>query len=465
MVTPSVFCMRDLGLDSGRAIGGVGAGALPSVAEIQSWTQRLNGSARMLDDPARIDMLRALEELKCAAEGTQAEVTADFDASQRAEAARRGQPAERQGRGIDVQVALARRVSPHRGQRLAGLARSLRDQLPDTLALLRTGRISEWQARLIQRETSCLTADHRRVVDRAVAGHLETVDAVGDRELVGTLHDLVYRLDPASVAERRRKAEADRHTTLRPAPDTMTRFGALLSVKNGVAVHKALLDEAARRKAQGDQRSRGAIMADTLVQRVLAPHVATAAGPAELPLMINIVVPDSVLLGDGHQDGSGWVDEYGEVPGGLLREWIASHADPDDRLRIQDSVRRLYASPTTGELVQMDSKSRFFDGELAEFIKLRDGRCRTQGCDAPIRHVDHAKAHADGGATSAANGQGTCECCNYAKEAVGWSARPRPGPNHVMVTHTPTGHRYYSFAPAKGTRLVMDLYPISIRVA
>jgi hypothetical protein len=461
VVTLSVFGMRNLGLEADVASGGTAAGGLPSVAEVQAWSAQLTGSGRGLDDPGRIDMLRALEELKCAAEGAQAEVAADFDRSQRAQAARRGEPAERQGRGIGHQVALARRVSPHRGQRQVGLARSLRDQLPDTLALLRAGRISEWQASLVQRETSCVSADHRRAVDKQIARDLDRVDAISDRELVGALHDLVYRLDPAAVAERRRRAEADRHTTLRPAPDTMTWFGALLPVKDGVAIHKALLDEAARRKAQGDTRSRGAIMADTLVQRVLAPHLATAAGPAELPLMINIVVPDTVVLGDEHEDGTGWVDDYGEVPGDLLREWIAGHPDS----QVQHWVRRLYESPTTGELVAMDKKGRYFDGDLAEFVRLRDRRCRTQGCGAPVRQIDHARAHADGGPTNAANGQGSCEACNYAKEAFGWSARPRPGPNHVIVTHTPTGHRYYSFAPTTGSRLSMDLYPITIQVA
>lgn len=465
VLTSSVFGMRDLGLDAGDAGGGVAAGALPSVAEVHAWTARLTGSGRALDDPTRIDMLRALEELKCAAEGAQAEVTADFDCSQRAQAARRGEPAERQGRGIGHQVALARRVSPNRGQRQVSLARSLADQLPDTLALLRAGRISEWQASLVQRETSCVTAEHRRAVDKKIARDLDEVDAISDRELVGALHDLVYRLEPAAVAERRRRAESDRHTSLRPAPDTMTWFGALLPVKDGVAIHKALLDESTRRKAQGDTRSRGAIMADTLVQRILAPHLATANGAAELPLMINIVVPDTVLLGDEHEDGTGWVDDYGDVPGDLLREWIAGLADPQVQQRVQHWVRRLYQSPATGELVAMDKKGRYFDGDLAEFIRLRDRRCRTQGCGARIRHIDHAQAHADGGPTRAANGQGSCEACNYAKEASGWSARPRPGPNHVIITHTPTGHRYYSFAPAKGTRLAMDVYPITIQVA
>ena len=45
----------------------------------------------------------------------------------------------------------------------------------------------------------------------------------------------------ASVAARRRRAESDRCTSLRPAPDTMTWFTACLPVKDGVAVHAALL--------------------------------------------------------------------------------------------------------------------------------------------------------------------------------------------------------------------------------
>ena len=165
----------------------------------------------------------------------------------------------------------------------------------------------------------------------------------------------------------------------------MTWFGALLPVKDGVAIHKALLDEAARRKGQGDSRSRGAIMVDTLVTRILAPHLATAGGAADLPLTINLVVPDTVLLGDEHQDGTGWVEEYGEVPGDLLREWIAGQADAGVHQRLQHWIRRLYQSPATGELVAMDKSGRYFDGDLAEFIRLRDRRCRTAGCGAPIR--------------------------------------------------------------------------------
>jgi hypothetical protein len=64
-----------------------------------------------------------------------------------------------------------------------------------------------------------------------------------------------------------------------------------------------------------------------------------------------------------------------------------------------------------------------------------------------VRHLDHAHDHADGGPTSAVNGQGLCEYCNHAKQARGWTARPRPGPRHTVETITPTGHRYTSTAP------------------
>ena len=415
--------MRELGI-----IGTVGGGDTlvvpPSRDEIRGWTRRVQESGRGLDDPDRIDLIRALEELKCAVEGAQAEVTADFVLSQREAAARRGVPAARRDRGVAAQVAFAKRESHARGQRDVGLAMVLRKELTCTSEALRQGRITAWKATLVARETACLSLEHRQLVDEALAGDPAKIEAMGDREVVAACQDLAARFDAAAVAERRRRAEADRHTSLRPAPDTMTWLGALLPVKDGVAVHKALLDEADRTKAAGDPRSRGAIMADTLVDRVLRPHV--AGDGARPPLMINVVVPDQVLLGD--KDGSGYVEDHGEVPGDLLREWIAEHAERG----VADWVRRLYQPPGTGDLVAMDSRGRLFEGRLAEFLRLRDRRCRTPWCDAPIRHLDHAKDAANGGRTSAGNGQGLCEACNHAKQADGWSAGAvdGAGPHH-----------------------------------
>ena len=416
-----------------------------------------------IDDAERIDLIRALEELKCAAEGAQATLTAAFDRSQREVEAAAGVPAGRRGRAVAAQVALARRESPHRGQQHLGLALVLAKEMPGTAEALRTGRISQWRATLLARETACLSREDRGMVDARLAGDREAVAALelmGDRELVGHARELAYELDPVSWVERRRRAEADRRVTLRPAPDVMSQLSALLPVKDGVAVWAVLSRAADQARAAGDARSRGQVMADTLVDRVLAPESASGevAGPAPATLMIDVVVSDAVLLGDEH--GFGWVQDYGPVPGDLLREWIAAHAEAG----VEQWVRRLYATPATGELVAMDSQGRRFEGKLAEFLRLRDRVCSTPYCQALVRHLDHVVDHAEGGQTSAANGQGLCEDCNYTKQVIGWSARPRPGPRHTVETTTPTGHRYTSTAPVTKTSergLRIEFYGLS----
>ncbi|WP_428985685.1 HNH endonuclease [Sinomonas terricola] len=114
-------------------------------------------------------------------------------------------------------------------------------------------------------------------------------------------------------------------------------------------------------------------------------------------------------------------------------------------------LRRLFLDPSTGELAAMDARSRLFPRALAEFIRIRDQVCRTPYCDAPIRHIDHVVPAALGGETSAENGQGLCEACNYAKESPGWEravvgARDDDGDvtHGDILTITPTGHEYFS---------------------
>ena len=179
----------------------------------------LDGSG--LTAAEQIDAIRLLEELKCSSSGAQVVITADFDASQREIAAAAGVPAERQGRGIAAQVALAKRESHHRGQRDVGLARVLSREMPCTLAALRAGRIPEYAAMVMVRETACLSLEDRVAVDRQVAGDLHRLELMSVREIEAAASAAAYERDPMSFVERRRKAEADRYVTLRPAPDTM----------------------------------------------------------------------------------------------------------------------------------------------------------------------------------------------------------------------------------------------------
>ena len=433
----------DLSDTAGAAVRGpVGP---PDAALVRSWTTALLGVVRDAGDEERISLIRALEELTCAAAGAQAVVTADFDRSQRQAQADAGMPARRRGRGVAAQVALARRESPHRGQQHLGLAKILTTEMPHTLSALRAGRITEWRATLLARETACLAVEHRAEVDLTLSGDGERAEAMGDAELVAEARTLAYRLDPHSFVERRSRAEAQRRVTLRPAPDVMSQLSALLPVKDGVAVYASLKSYADAAVAGGDARGRGQIMADTLVARVTGATGETS-GTGGVQVSVNLVVSDEVLLAG--QPGEAYVEGHGPVPAPIARDWVAEAAQSESGVEL----RRVYARPGTGELVAMDSRARVFRGGLAHLIRVRDRTCRTPWCDAPLRHHDHVVGVAEGGETSERNGQGLCVACNHAKQAPGWAARPRAGPRHSVETTTPTGHRYVATAPPAASR-------------
>jgi hypothetical protein len=187
-----------------------------------------------------------------------------------------------------------------------------------------------------------------------------------------------------------------------------------------------------------DHRSRGAVMADTLVERVTGRPAGTPQ-----PVAVHLVISDETLLGG--DDTPAVVEGYGPIPASVARSLVDA-AVTDERSRA--TPRRLYRHPKSPALVAMESQSRCFPRGLAKFIGLRDLSCRTPYCDAPIRHRDHAQPRNRGGPTSARNGLGMCERCNYAKEVPGWHvcAGDENGVHTAEFT-TPTGMRHHSTAP------------------
>ena len=493
----------------------------------------------VVGDVERIEQLAALERLKAAAAAAQARVTAAFVDSQarvaqawraradecsaagdfegwqaardqarrasletRAESHSRGTGAGTEGPGVDsglrrprgsngsrrathgvaAQVALARRESPSRGSHHVALALTLTGQMPGTLAALEAGRLSEWRAGIIVRESAGLDPDQRTSLDALLCAELDShpggLAQWGDRELARRVRAIVYRLDPHTAIDRSTHAEQERRVTLRPAPDTMAYLTALLPVAQAVATHAALTAAADTAGAAGDNRAKGQVMADALVTRVTGQHTATA-----VPVEVQLVMTDRTLLAGGQVPAQ--LTGYGTVPAEWARRLV--HPDLDDALHVRDDpasasspdptsdppgrgaeqgsstasrarvwLRRLYTDPAGRDLVAMESTRRVFDGGLRRFILTRDaGTCRTPWCDAPARHIDHIHAHADGGPTTAANAQALCIRCNHTKEEPGWGASLAPPPptsregpaSHQVVVITPTGHQYPSLAP------------------
>ena len=164
-------------------------------AELPAASRTVGGSAG-LSDEERVELIRGLEELKSAAGAAQARLTSDFDASQRTAQEAAGVPASRVGRGIAEQVALARRDSPHRGGRHLGTAKALTREMPHTLAALTAGRVSEWRATVLVRETAYLSVEDRAVIDVELAGPdgIEALAGMSDREVVAAAQRIAYRL-------------------------------------------------------------------------------------------------------------------------------------------------------------------------------------------------------------------------------------------------------------------------------
>jgi hypothetical protein len=445
---------------------------------------------RDVSDAERVDQLTALERVKAACAAAQARITVDLAESQEEvaaawrqrakecaddndfegwraarEQARRatvtdplaasdsGQAGRRRFRrcpgadlGVAGQVALARRESPSRGSRHLTMALALVRHLPRTFAALQAGALSEWRAEIVARETAVLTDDQRTAVDAELFDGLGEwgVGQLGDRELERRVRAIAYRLDADSVLARARGAQTERRVTIRPAPDAMCYVTGYLPLAQAVAVHAALTRAAATARAEGEERTTGQVMADTLVERVTGQASAKA-----VPVEVQVVITDRALFSAtfGTTDETlARVPGYGSVPAAWARGLLG---ESDARTWL----RRLFTAPEDGTLVAMDSTRRVFDGALRRFLIARDGTCRTPWCDAPVRHIDHVVDHASGGLTTAHNGQGLCVRCNHTKQLPGWRARPEVAPppgewrTHTVVTLTPTGHRYRALAP------------------
>ena len=453
---------------------------------VAAWRDQLARTVVPELDVERIELIAELERVKAAAAAAQARLAGAMADDATARATTRDGKAQAV-RSVAGQLGLARRISPTRAASMLGLARMLCADLPCTLHALASGEISEWRATLIARETAALTPTGRRTVDSALSGR---VGQLGDRALAREARRLADHTDPSSIARRVKQAEADRRVTVTPAPGpagcALARLTATMPVAQAVAIYAGLRAQAETLRGQGDPRGLGQLMSDQLFTRLTGTGTtaasdrgtavaATSTGPGPggaggtalwdratasaggaadadtvgatqggLAIEIGLVMSERTLFRGGTDpalltDPQGRA--YATVPAILARR-LAREAD-------RAWLTRLYAHPTSGELVAMDSKRRTFTGRLRQLLVWRDQTCRTPWCDAPIRHADHVRAWAANGPTDLRNGAGLCEACNYRKQAPGWHTDiiTPPGTGQIIQISTPTGHHYHSEPP------------------
>ncbi|GAA4423879.1 DUF222 domain-containing protein [Georgenia halophila] len=435
--------------------------AVVTVMQVRAFRARVAEQPLPAEPADLVELIAELEALKASACARQAEAAVEVDRARRAERAERGVPAARRGQGVASEIALARRESPHRGQQLLAFAKTLRSELAHTAARFHDGELSEWRAILVARETACLDVGDRRAIDEEVCGDAARLDGLGTQALVAMLRKAAAQRDPGAVVERARRAESERRVSVRPAPDAMCYLTALVPTVQGVAAYASLTKDAEHlHNIEGDPRGKGQLMADLLHARLTGTELPAAeveasgeisVSPPAVPLTVNMTISDVALLGGGREAAT--ITARGVpaqiIPAEIARRLVSETLNAGTlSAETKAWIRLLYADPA-GRLVAMTSKSRYFPAGLADFLALRDqGICRTPYCDAPVRHIDHVTAAADGGRTQADSGQGLCEACNHAKQGAGWQQHVDPAAQrHAVATRTPTGHTFTSTAP------------------
>lgn len=407
-----------------------------------------------LTEADRVSAVSALEALKGAAAAAQARLTAAAVVDR--------ETLGEDSRSVRADLALARRCSPTLADQHVGVAKALAGEMPETMAALTRGEISERRAVIMVRETACLSLEHRAEVDKRLAPRL---GVLGDKALAGAARRAGAELDAESLAERNRRAVASRRMSVRPAADGMAWLSILGPMKDVIGAHVALTAEESRRHqidpdlpadeweaaaaaARADTRGKGAWLAD----RALELLSGRAKGQPQ-PVEVNLVMTDQVLLpaafgGTAPADDVACIPGWGPIPGAEARAHIADLLDSET----QTWVRRLFTDPSGHDLVALDSKRRLFLGGLRRFLELRDPTCRVPWCDAPAIEADHVQSVHDDGTTTGANACGLCQRHNLVKEESGWHFRVEStgldgtGPHGIRIT-TPTGRVHDSTAP------------------
>ncbi|WP_176921450.1 HNH endonuclease signature motif containing protein [Pseudonocardia oroxyli] len=321
---------------------------------------------------------------------------------------------ERVEASIVGQLGLALRISPTRARTQLRLARDLHAGLDTIREAFAAGELDERRVAAIVAAARHLDPTPRAELDRRLAAH--DLPMLGVRKVADLARSVSAAVAPEKFAERARAARRDRHVSISSAEDGMAVLRALLPMEQAITCYAALRKAVTEHWVSPEPvtRTRGQIMADTLVERLTGESVAT---PTQVE--IQVLVPVESLL---DRDSPLPAEIPGFGPTNLLNE----------ARRV--GWRRLVTRD--GIVIGGDSRRRAFGGVLADWIRARDhGRCTEPGCDAPIAHLDHRRRWSEGGPTSLDNGRGTCAFHNQLREQPGWHLTDH-------TTTTPTGRRY-----------------------
>jgi hypothetical protein len=379
--------------------------------------------------------------------------------------------ADSSGRHIVVEeVAAALRLSDSTARGRLKTARTLVEDLPTTLRLLASGRVSWRHAQTIVAASWTLPDDRvawfeDRVCDRAPD---QTV-----AELARSVRREVLRVDPDGAHRRHTLARTGRFARRYPGEDGMAELRIYAPAPEIDAAYTRIDAYARQQRAlthhqptptpsdtNGSSTDGPAAVAAELVsvelvsleqRRADAALAAIMAGidTADLPATaqgstagaVQVMMPLSSLL--GVDDEPGYLHGYGHIPAALARR-IAAHPD--------STWTRLLTDPVTGGLLDYGRTCYRPPADLRDYVIARDVTCVFPGCQQPayFGDLDHIREwDADHGTTCPENLAPLCKRHHKLKTEHHWTYRAviNPDRSRGWTWTSPTGRTYPTQPP------------------
>jgi hypothetical protein len=372
-----------------------------------------------LSPAQRLEVLAAMQRDRARLDAAQTRLLAaiELDESEAGPGAELGKHFERDEVGCVLRVASTTAAARMRD------AVELVMRYPATLALLDTGRLSFWHAlRLVEagvhRSDEVMAAVEARVLGRAP----EQTVAEFKRAITRALN----ALDPQTTQQRRHAALRTRRVAFLPRDDGTTDLWAEALPAEQAAAMQGRIEALARGWKGSDERSTDQRQADALVALVLGNGDATQAG---VKPVVNVVVSLSTLLDLDQQPG----ELDGQPITAALARAIAF--DPTG------TWRRIVTDPA-GRLVDVSAAGYRPPARMSRLVRLQQQTCAFPGCAhrATSCELDHIRAWADGGTTSATNLQPLCARHHHLKHEGGWHVSRAPDGSTTWTS--PTGNSY-----------------------
>ena len=136
------------------------------------------------DEAALITRIAELERTKSTAAAGQARAAAALDALRCSNEADAGLPAAQRGRGVASEIALGTTGFSGSGREAPRIREGVGVRNAAHSRCVEAGRLSEWRATLIVRESACLDVDDRRALDAELCAEESKLDGMGDARIV-----------------------------------------------------------------------------------------------------------------------------------------------------------------------------------------------------------------------------------------------------------------------------------------